>query len=163
MAVSKVLQKTFMIFAGLSFLGMMTLPMLTMFNRNSNPAEQAEQTGPNTNEQQRLQQIAQGYEKVLEREPDNPTALQGLVSARLELRDLPGMVQPLEKLVELDPDNPQFQELLAAVKQQLALLQQQQAIPPQPSAPSESGTAQPLPADSNPDPAPPQTNPPQSP
>ncbi len=144
-----ILQKTFILASGLAFLGMMTLPMINIFTGGGNaPSSETEANqGPNPAEQEQLLAIAQGYEKVLEREPENSTALQGLVSTRLELRDLPGMVPPLEKLVKLYPDNQQYQDLLAAVKQQLALLQNLPSAPEGDTVPP--GTAQPLPRENN--------------
>ncbi|MEO0539745.1 MAG: tetratricopeptide repeat protein [Cyanobacteria bacterium P01_A01_bin.105] len=76
---------------------------------------------PNAGEDQRaeLEGRAKGYELVLEREPNNPTALQGLVETRIALGDLDGVVAPLEKLSELNPDVPNYSVLLAQTKQQL--------------------------------------------
>nr|WP_277882053.1 tetratricopeptide repeat protein [Phormidium tenue] len=73
--------------------------------------------------QTELEAQAKGYELVLEREPDNQTALQGLVDARIQLGDINGVVGPLEKLVELNPDVPDYAVLLAQTKQQMGDLE----------------------------------------
>ena len=80
---------------------------------------------PATADDQRaeLEGRAKGYELVLEREPNNLTALQGLVEARIALGDLPGVVEPLEKLAELNPEVPNYSVLLAQTKQQLGDLE----------------------------------------
>jgi len=74
-------------------------------------------------QQAELEGRAKGYELVLEREPNNVTALQGLVETRIALGDLPGVVEPLEKLAELNPNEPNYSVLLAQTKQQLGDLE----------------------------------------
>jgi len=51
-----------------------------------------------------------GYELVLQREPENQTAL-GLVQARIQLRDLRGDLT-LEKLTALNPNQTEVQLIL---------------------------------------------------
>ncbi|MEL6247125.1 MAG: tetratricopeptide repeat protein [Cyanobacteria bacterium J06627_15] len=89
---------------------------------NSTPNTAA---SPATAEDQRaeLEGRAKGYELVLEREPNNAVALQGLVETRIALGDLPGVVEPLERLAELNPDVPNYAVLLAQTKQQLGDLE----------------------------------------
>jgi len=67
--------------------------------------------------QEELQAQARGYELVLQREPDNETALRGLVEIRLQLNDIAGVLEPLEKLAALKPDEIRYTILLAQVKQ----------------------------------------------
>lgn len=68
----------------------------------------------------KLEAEASGYEKVLQREPDNETALRGLLQIRLEQKDLARAVVPLEKLARLHPQQTEYSILLAQAKQQLA-------------------------------------------
>jgi tetratricopeptide (TPR) repeat protein len=56
---------------------------------------------------------------VLQREPDNETALRGLLETRLEMGDIPGAITPLEKLAEIKPEQPEYMILLAQAKQQV--------------------------------------------
>ena len=70
-------------------------------DRNSSSSSSPTQNIPSAQEQLLLQ--ARGYEKVLAREPDNLTALSGLVRTRLDMQDLEGAIIPLEKLIELNP------------------------------------------------------------
>lgn len=60
---------------------------------------------------------ARGYELVLQREPDNQTALRGLVDVKIKQGDIKGIVAPLEKLAALNPDQPDYTVLLAQAKQ----------------------------------------------
>ena len=68
---------------------------------------------------QQLQGQIEGYKLVLEREPNNPAALAGIIDAQIRLGDLEGAVEPLEKLAELNPETPEYSILLAQTKQQL--------------------------------------------
>ena len=75
------------------------------------------------NQKANLELRAKGYEQVLEREPENTTALQGLLEARLQLfrlgqGDIKGIITPLEKLSKLNPEETRYAVLLAQAKQQ---------------------------------------------
>jgi tetratricopeptide (TPR) repeat protein len=69
--------------------------------------------------QAELESQAKGYQLVLEREPDNQTALTGLIDTQIQLGNVEAVVAPLEKLVELNPTVTEYQVLLAQTKQQL--------------------------------------------
>jgi tetratricopeptide (TPR) repeat protein len=69
-----------------------------------------------------LQAQARGYELVLQREPDNATALRGLLQVRLELitqgvGDVKDAIGPLEKLAKLNPETTEYSVLLAQAKE----------------------------------------------
>ena len=69
-----------------------------------------------------LQAQARGYELVLQREPDNATALRGLLQVRLELitqgvGDVKDAIGPLEKLAKLNPETTEYAVLLAQAKE----------------------------------------------
>jgi len=67
----------------------------------------------------RLEAEATGYQKVLDREPENDTALTGLLKIRLQQKDILGAVSPLEKLAKLHLERTEYGVLLAQAKQQL--------------------------------------------
>lgn len=116
----KTLQRVLVLLFGLAFIGSTGFILVgSIFSGNSQPsASTPTTTAPSDREQ--LQAQIRGYEKVLAREPNNPTALQGLVQARLALQDLPGAIEPLEKLVKLYPKEPELKALLEVVKQKSA-------------------------------------------
>jgi tetratricopeptide (TPR) repeat protein len=66
-----------------------------------------------------LENQALGYQLVLEREPDNVNALQGLLEIRLQQQNLAEAIAPLERLGQLNPDQVQYRILLAQAKSQL--------------------------------------------
>ena len=107
-----------------AFLSLSLLPILgSNDNRRASSTPDASPAADPTAVQADLEAQARGYELVLEREPDNQTALQGLVDARIQLGDINGVVGPLEKLVELNPEVPDYAVLLAQTKQQLGDLE----------------------------------------
>ncbi|MBE9138295.1 tetratricopeptide repeat protein [Nodosilinea sp. LEGE 07088] len=111
---------TVLILALGAFLSLSLLPILGgTGNRHSGDTADATAPADPDSIQAELEAQARGYELVLEREPDNQTALQGLVDARIQLDDIEGVVGPLEKLVELNPAVPDYAVLLAQTKQQM--------------------------------------------
>ncbi len=62
---------------------------------------------------------AKGYEMVLQREPDNQTALRGLLEVQIQRKDLKGAITALEKLAQLNPQESRYGILLGQAKQQL--------------------------------------------
>lgn len=64
-----------------------------------------------------LESQAHGYELVLEREPENQTALRGLLEVRLELHDIPGTIAPLTKLASMHPEEANYGLLLAQAQE----------------------------------------------
>ncbi|WP_229642148.1 tetratricopeptide repeat protein [Waterburya agarophytonicola] len=67
----------------------------------------------------KLEAEASGYQKVLAREPDNSTALNGLLKIRLQQKDIEGAIAPLEKLAKLNPEQTEYTNLLAQAKEQI--------------------------------------------
>lgn len=105
-----------LVLAIIAFVGFSMIPLISTAFRASQPVSETSVTNQG---QKQLEEAARGYEVVLQREPENQTALRGLVEARIQLLDLKGTVDPLEKLVALNPAETQYGLLLAEVKQRL--------------------------------------------
>ena len=109
-----------MAIASLSLLGFAVAPLF-MALQSGNPAVSAS-ASPMVSpaaQQAELEAQAKGYEMVLQREPDNQTALRGLLEVKIQQRDLKGAIAPLEQLAKLNPDQPDITVLLAQTKQQV--------------------------------------------
>lgn len=113
-------QKMVMLISGLFFLGSMVANAVPMYLQALNPSQTPDVAQP-ISEADTLKSQERGYEIVLQREPNNPTALEGLASTRLQLNDLQGAIAPLEKLVKLYPDRSDYQAQLADTRKQLGI------------------------------------------
>jgi tetratricopeptide (TPR) repeat protein len=102
-----------MLFALVSF---SMMPLLTSILKSERTSEQSHLSQV---EQQKLASQALGYQMVLEREPNNQTALRGLLDTRLQQGDLKQAIEPLEKLAQLNPQQSDYLLLLAEAKQQI--------------------------------------------
>ncbi|MEC4804048.1 MAG: tetratricopeptide repeat protein [Jaaginema sp. PMC 1079.18] len=108
----------------LAFVGVSMLPLLSVFLKdNSQPrfaqSKSATVERLSSSQKQELESRAEGYELVLQREPENTSALRGLVEVRLEQGNLESALNPLEKLARLSPQQPDYAVLLAEGKQQI--------------------------------------------
>jgi tetratricopeptide (TPR) repeat protein len=97
---------------------MVVLPFAGAFQSREDVSSPGTPDAANTR-QQELEAQAHGYELVLEREPDNAIALEGLLEVRLELGDIEGAIAPLERLVALNPAQTDYAVLLAQAKEQV--------------------------------------------
>lgn len=99
-------------FAGVSII----VPFTGMFQNPPSTASSSPTASP-TNSGAELAAQAKGYEAVLQREPNNQTALRGLVDVKIQQGDIKGIIAPLEKLAALNPNQPDYMVLLAQAKQ----------------------------------------------
>jgi cytochrome c-type biogenesis protein CcmH/NrfG len=114
----KPIKRILTILSGLAFAASSVFGMVELFTHASQESK-ANPTSAVASKDGQLKQQVKGYELVLQREPENQVALQGLVQARLQMNDLQGAVEPMEKLVKLNPNNPQYTALLAGIKQRI--------------------------------------------
>jgi tetratricopeptide (TPR) repeat protein len=104
-----------------SLLALTGFSLFPIFNLvlDSGAAVATEPNSLSTAQTNQLQSQAQGYAKVLQREPENQVALKGLLDTRLQLGDIKGSLAPLEKIAALNPQTPDYTVLLAQTKQYL--------------------------------------------
>lgn len=107
--------------AVISFAGIgVVLPFSGAFQQNRQADPNPATTGAvSSSQQELLEEQARGYELVLQREPDNQTALRGLIDTQIQLGDIEGAIAPMEKLAELNPDQVEYTVLLAQAKQRI--------------------------------------------
>ncbi|PSB08622.1 hypothetical protein C7B62_16175 [Pleurocapsa sp. CCALA 161] len=108
--------RIFTAISAIAFLGSAGFGFIRML---TNPAQSTQVSSQAEDLTQQLQAQARGYEMVLQREPENQIALQGLVEIRLQMKDFEGTIEPLKTLVKLNPQQDQYKTLLATVKQQV--------------------------------------------
>lgn len=115
----KPIQRILIIISGVAFAGSTVFGMAGLFSSTFQEPKDNPKTAAVSKDSQ-LEAQERGYELVLQREPENQVALQGLVQARLQINDLQGAVDPLEKLVKLNPERADYKALLAQVNQQVS-------------------------------------------
>ena len=115
----------FLVVTIVGFLGFSFFPLLEnilpRFNKSSVASTVPSPQGSSTPNAGLVDLVAQakGYELVLQREPDNSTALRGLLEIRLQQGDLKGAIVPLEKLAQVKSEESDYAVLLAQARQQI--------------------------------------------
>lgn len=110
-----------LVLAVLAFVGFSMIPLLgNVFKENQPTTAATPEVSPTlaADKRSELEAQARGYELVVQREPENVTALRGLLEARLQLGDIKAAIAPLEQLAKLNPDQTDYRVLLAQAKQQ---------------------------------------------
>lgn len=104
-----------MLFSLIIFSG---LPLInSIFQENELISQSDSVTAITPQKNAQLEAEANGYQKVLLREPQNETALRELLSIRLQQQDLDAAIAPLETLAQIHPQQPQYGILLGQAKQ----------------------------------------------
>jgi hypothetical protein len=112
------LTKVLVVVAGIAFLGSSVAGLSGLIASSINEPAASEKSSQPQNAQ--LEAEEKGFLGVLQREPNNQTALKGLVQIRLQRGDVPGTKTILERLVKTNPGNKQYQEFLDAVNKEIA-------------------------------------------
>ncbi|MBE9146909.1 tetratricopeptide repeat protein [Planktothrix mougeotii] len=113
-----------LVLAVIAFVGFSMGPLISGIVENNQSKRQPAPTptqSAQAGKQSDLQAQARGYELVLQREPDNETALKGLLQAKLELirfkqAEIKDVIEPLEKLSKKHPEDTRYSVLLAQAK-----------------------------------------------
>lgn len=114
----KQVQKVIMFLSLMAFFGSSIFGLGKVFKGAFEQKPEATQPTEQQSATALLEKQEKGYETVLKREPNNPTALEGLLNVRLQQNDIQGAIEPLEKLVKLYPDRQDYQNSLTELKQQ---------------------------------------------
>ena len=110
-------KKVFAGFSILAFFGLSGSALVSSLGDAFRPLEPTVEAIPSAAEQAHaLIEREQGFELVLEREPNNQVALEGLINTRLEMGHIEGAISPLETLVSLNEDREDLQTLLTQLK-----------------------------------------------
>jgi cytochrome c-type biogenesis protein CcmH/NrfG len=98
------------------FAGSAIFGIVSLFSSGLSSQHQQKPVAAVVSQESLLAAQERGYETVLQREPQNQTALEGLANVRLGMNNAKGAIEPLEKLVKLNPDRADYQTLLAQAK-----------------------------------------------
>ena len=90
--------------------------MVSLFSSGLSSQHQQKQAAVVVSQESLLAAQERGYVGVLQREPQNQTALEGLANVRLQMKDDVGAIDPLEKLVKLYGDRADYKVLLGQAK-----------------------------------------------
>lgn len=110
------IKQIFAIVSMAGFAGSTIFGMVSLFSSGLSSQHQQKQAAVVVSQESLLAAKERGYVGVLQREPQNVTALEGLANVRLEMDDKVGAIEPLEKLVKLNGDRADYKQLLGQAK-----------------------------------------------
>ena len=112
-------KQIFALVSMVSFGGSAIFGIFSLFSSGLSSQHQQKQATATVSQESLLAAQERGYETVLQREPQNQTALEGLANVRLQMNNQVGAIEPLEKLVKLNPDRADYKALLGQAKGKL--------------------------------------------
>ncbi|MEG5064183.1 tetratricopeptide repeat protein [Microcoleus sp. B3-A4] len=110
------IKQIFALVSMVSFGGSAIFGIVSLFSSGLSSQHQQKPTPAAVSQESLLAAQERGYETVLQREPQNHTALEGLANVRLQMNNGKGAIEPLEKLVKLYPDRADYKELLGRAR-----------------------------------------------
>ena len=110
------IKQIFAIVSMAGFAGSTIFGMVSLFGSGLSSQHQQKPAAVAVSHESLLAAKERGYIGVLQREPLNVTALEGLANVRLEMGNHKGAIEPLEALVKLNPDRADYQALLAQAR-----------------------------------------------
>jgi hypothetical protein len=118
---NKLFTKVFIIGAGMTFLASSVAGLSGLIATSLNKPTTGEKITQSQNAQ--LQTQERGFLGVLQREPDNPTALRGISAvwvARIQAGDAQGVKTTIDGLVKSNPQNKRYKEFQAEIDKIIA-------------------------------------------
>ncbi|MBE9096152.1 tetratricopeptide repeat protein [Tychonema sp. LEGE 07203] len=109
-------KQIFALVSMVGFAGSAIFGIVNLFGSGLSSQHQQKQAAATVSQESLLAAQERGYVTVLQREPQNQTALEGLANVRLEMNNRVGAIDPLEKLVKLHPDRADYKVLLGQAK-----------------------------------------------
>jgi len=113
------IKQIFALVSMVSFGGSAIFGVVSLFTSGLSSQHQQKSAPVAVSQESLLAAQERGYETVLQREPQNQTALEGLANVRLQMNNQGGAIEPLEKLVKLNPDRADYKALLGHAKGKL--------------------------------------------
>ena len=110
------IKQIFALVSMVGFGGSTIFGMVSLFSSGLSSQHQQKQAPVVVSQESLLAAQERGYMGVLQREPQNQTALEGLANVRLQMDDKVGAIEPLEKLVKLYGDRADYKVLLGQAK-----------------------------------------------
>ncbi|MEG3836770.1 MULTISPECIES: tetratricopeptide repeat protein [unclassified Microcoleus] len=110
------IKQIFALVSMIGFGGSAIFGMVSLFGSGLSSQHQQKSAPVAVSQESLLVAQERGYETVLQREPQNQTALEGLANVRLQMNNQVGAIEPLEKLVKLNPDRADYKALLGQAK-----------------------------------------------
>lgn len=135
----EIFKKVFTILSGLAFVFFSVSAVVKMVLNPQTPSTATENNQTVSLEEERLKKELEGYQLVLEKEPDNRFALEKLVQIQLQLGNLKEALPLMERLIKIEPENERYQEALALIKQGI---EQQNQLTNSPNNPNPNPNSQ---------------------
>ena len=110
------IKQIFALVSMVSFGGSAIFGIVSLFSSGLSSQHQQKPAAAAVSQESLLAAQERGYQTVLQREPQNQTALEGLANVRLQMNNQVGAIEPLEKLVKLNPGRSDYKALLGQVK-----------------------------------------------
>ena len=109
-------KQIFALVSMVGFAGSTIFGIVSLFGSGLSSQHQQKPVAAVVSQESLLAAQERGYETVLQREPQNQTALEGLANVRLGMNNKLGAIEPLEQLVKLNPDRADYKVLLGQAK-----------------------------------------------
>ena len=110
------IKQIFALVSMVSFGGSAIFGIVSLFDSGLSSQHQQKSATAAVSQESLLAEQERGYVGVLQREPQNQTALEGLANVRLQMNNKVGAIESLEKLVKLYPDRADYKALLGQAK-----------------------------------------------